>query len=428
MCECNDINEIEHLAAESFEKTAFTSYVLGDFEGAVTNQTKALNYSKTAKNYFTLAKYQARTNEINSCIVNLEHAIENNPILLNAVFSEIELLNEPKVIHLIEQKDSAINDKITILINEFKKNNLEKANKIITELNKLKGNRYDLKLEEFKSYNSLLVELNQIEANDKSLNVKIDELIEKWKLVASDDFQKHSKTLTDLKNNTVWNSKVQMYNQLLGIYNSEVRLLEDNKDKIKKLKSKINYRISSIKELNLCTFTVDEIGKIIEELTVAKGLPLQKMEEIYERINYQIECDKLKIGSSYQGGIVFYIDKSGKHGLICAKKDLTEACWGSESKIHTKKEFGSGKENSQLILKHASSVQGGFFGLTHKSLITAAKICMELTLNDYNDWYLPSLEELMLMYENLHVNRKGGLLLPITYLTKQIAFIFMAGL
>ena len=404
----NDINEIEHLAAESFEKAAFASYVLGDFEAAVTNQTKALNYSKTAKNYFTLAKYQARTNEINACIVNLENAIDINPIMFIAVFSEIELLNEPKVINLIEGKNVAINEKLDILTNEFKKINLEKANKIISELNILKGNRYDLKLEEFKSYNSLLVELNQIEANDKSLNVKIDELVEKWKLVVSEDFQKYSKTLTDLKNNTVWNSKVQMYNQLLGIYNSEVRLLEDKKDKLKELKSKINYRISSIKELNLCTFTVDEIEKIIKELTLAKDLPLEQMEKIYDKINYQIECDKLKIGSSYQGGIVFYMDKSGKHGLICAKKDLSEACWGGKSNIHTKKELGSGKDNSQIILTEASTVMGGFFGLNRKPLLTAARLCLELNLNGYDDWYLPSIEELKLMYKNLHLNKKGG--------------------
>ena len=407
----DDINEIEHLAAESFEKAAFASYVLGDFEAAVKSQTKALNYSKTAKNYFTLAKYQARTNEIKSCIVNLEHAIENSPILLNAVFSEIELLNEPKVINLIEKKDSALNDKITFLINGFKKNNLEKANKIITELNKLKENRYDLKLEEFKRYTSLLEELNQMEAIDKRLNIKIDNLIENWKLVESDCFQKYSKTLTDLKNR-IDDDKEKMYTQLLGIYNSEVRLLEDKKDKLKALETKINLCISNIKDIVFCTLTIDDIEKFIQELTITKDLPFEKRERIFGGIQKKIESDKLKIGSFYQGGYVFYLDESGKHGFVCSDKDLGNAIWGNEIEIATNKELGTGKENSQAILNEASTVMGGFFGLTRKPLLTAARLCLELNSNGYNDWFLPSLEELKLMCINLHVpvlvSFKGG--------------------
>jgi uncharacterized protein (TIGR02145 family) len=407
LTEAKKINVIEHLTAESFEKAAFASYVLGDFEAAVSNQTKALNYNNTAQNYFSLAKYQARKNDINSCILNLELAIDNNPIMLIAVFSEIELLNEPEVIHLIEKKDSAINDEIAILINEFKKIKLEKANEIISELNILKGNRYDLKLIEFRRYSSLLIELNQIESNDKILNVKIDELIQKWKLVASDDFQKSLQELIDLKNKN-YDGKEKLYNQFLEKYNSQIKLLGENKDKLKELKSKINYRISSIKELNLCTFTKEDIEKTIEELTLAKDLPLEQMEKIYDKINYQIECDKLKIGSSYQGGIVFYIDKSGKHGLICAKKDLPEACWGTKIDIKTKDKLGTGRDNSQIILNEASTVMGGFLGLTRKPLLTAARLCLELDSNGYNDWYLPSLKELELMYKNLHLKKKGG--------------------
>jgi hypothetical protein len=184
--------------------------------------------------------------------------------------------------------------------------------------------------------------------------------------------------------------------------------LGENKDKLKELKSKINYRISSIKELNLCTFTKEDIEKTIEELTLAKDLPLEQMEKIYDKINYQIECDKLKIGSSYQGGIVFYIDKSGKHGLICAKKDLPEACWGTKIDIKTKDKLGTGRDNSQIILNEASTVMGGFLGLTRKPLLTAARLCLELDSNGYNDWYLPSLKELELMYKNLHLKKKGG--------------------
>ena len=258
------------------------------------SQTRALKFSKTAKNYFTLAKYQARTNEIKSCIVNLEQAIENNPILLNAVFSEIELLNEPKVIHLIEKKDSELNDKITILINEYKKNNLEKANKIITELNKLKENRYDLKLEEFKRNTSLLVELNQIEAIDKRLNVKIDELVENWKLIESNYSQKYLQVLIDLRKRTD-DDKEKIYTQILGIYNSEVRLLEDKKDKLKALETKINHCISTIKDIDFCTLTIDDIEKFIQELTITKDLPFEKRERIFGGIQKKLNRINLKL-------------------------------------------------------------------------------------------------------------------------------------
>jgi hypothetical protein len=39
---------------------------------------------------------------------------------------------------------------------------------------------------------------------------------------------------------------------------------------------------------------------------------------------------------------------------------------------------------------------------------TAARICNDLTLNIYNDWFLPSLGEVQLMYTNLHLNGMGG--------------------
>lgn len=36
----------------------------------------------------------------------------------------------------------------------------------------------------------------------------------------------------------------------------------------------------------------------------------------------------LQIGDAYQGGIIFYLDETGQHGLIAAKKDITgEADW-----------------------------------------------------------------------------------------------------
>jgi hypothetical protein len=76
----------------------------------------------------------------------------------------------------------------------------------------------------------------------------------------------------------------------------------------------------------------------------------------------------IAIGSTYAGGIIFSIDTTGKHGLVCAPKD-----------------------------------QG--YGV---DWVTAAQICSDYSSNGYNDWYLPSIGELWLMYSELYSKGIGG--------------------
>ncbi len=38
--------------------------------------------------------------------------------------------------------------------------------------------------------------------------------------------------------------------------------------------------------------------------------------------------EELKIGQTYQGGIIFYLDASGDHGLIAAPADQGVTSWG----------------------------------------------------------------------------------------------------
>lgn len=119
---------------------------------------------------------------------------------------------------------------------------------------------------------------------------------------------------------------------------------------------------------------------------------------------------KYKVGDFAEGGIIFYIDESGQHGLVCAKSDQAQNIqWDTEVRFtggaenlperNTKSVaildgVYSGKENTQSIIK--------FVGET--DIPYAAKICddfiLELDSVIYDDWYLPSREELNMMYLN----------------------------
>jgi hypothetical protein len=99
--------------------------------------------------------------------------------------------------------------------------------------------------------------------------------------------------------------------------------------------------------------------------------------------------DDLAIGDYYAGGIVFYLNGSG--GLVCAPEDQSSSPWGCYgiSIGGTSTAIGTGASNTQLIVSGCSE------------LGIAARICNDLELNNYVDWFLPSKNELTLMYTNL---------------------------
>jgi len=100
----------------------------------------------------------------------------------------------------------------------------------------------------------------------------------------------------------------------------------------------------------------------------------------------------LKIGNHYQGGIIFYIDETGKHGLIAAPQDQsTGIMWYNGSNIVTGADgiaIGTGRSNTTKIVQMQG--EGSY----------AAKLCDDLVLNGYSDWFLPSKYELNILYQN----------------------------
>lgn len=109
---------------------------------------------------------------------------------------------------------------------------------------------------------------------------------------------------------------------------------------------------------------------------------------------------EIKTGDMYGGGIVFYVDSTGQHGLICASYDQSSAAtWSNGADITTNATgagLGAGITNTAAIV--AAQGTGEY----------AAKICYDLDINGYNDWYLPSKSECFSMYFNLKIMKGLG--------------------
>lgn len=110
-----------------------------------------------------------------------------------------------------------------------------------------------------------------------------------------------------------------------------------------------------------------------------------------------------QVGDFAQGGIVFWIDATGQHGLVCTKTDLnaqgTGVRWyaGTFGITHARGDGPlSGKTNTAIAIA-ANTVIG------NDGAQFAARLCNELQVTEdgstYGNWYLPSREELGLIYQ-----------------------------
>ncbi len=103
------------------------------------------------------------------------------------------------------------------------------------------------------------------------------------------------------------------------------------------------------------------VCQIVDGQNLNFAIPIKYVSSlINERLSYSSPLSflntKIQIGQKAKGGIVFYVDDSGKHGLVCTEKILGNMTYDE-----------------------------------------AFKQCLNLDLEGYDDWYLPTIDELEIM-------------------------------
>lgn len=125
------------------------------------------------------------------------------------------------------------------------------------------------------------------------------------------------------------------------------------------------------------------------------------------QVQFSTPVPPIEIGQSYGGGIIFYVDKTGQHGLVTPIDDISSSApWDNGNFKYISTIFvtdtavGTGLANTNAIIKTLGST----------TIDYAANMCKSFKLNGFTDWYLPSIDELLLLKRNL--SDKGILKLP----------------
>lgn len=186
-----------------------------------------------------------------------------------------------------------------------------------------------------------------------------------------------------------------------------------------------NYEISNVAKMAIGTDTGHE-SSILDLSTTTKGFLLPRLTnpQVYAiagpeegLLVYNIDTKTLNIyngtawtdmngnsmvlaiGQTYAGGIIFQLDASGYHGMVIQDYYLDSAPWGCSGTAIPGGDgtaIGTGNQNTTDIITGCADSP------------TAAIYCSNSVTNGYEDWYLPSKDEIHLAASTLKPLGIGG--------------------
>ena len=156
--------------------------------------------------------------------------------------------------------------------------------------------------------------------------------------------------------------------------------------------------IEAIEGFSLCDWYVNDIP---EDNIVSLQEENASLQDSIEFLN---SLPIYQIGDMVEGGIVFYVDETGEHGLVAAQEDLEGfyewGCYGEYVDGAVSKWIDSGLQNTMVITNQGCATENGG--------ITAAQAALDAEINGYSDWYLPSIGELYQMYITIGEGSENG--------------------